>query len=190
MKCLFLLLCTFLSGQCLSQTIQVRPYIQPGNAPTLLREEKVIIWQTDSLPGSFTVEYGTNKRYKQLATVSSAPLDLQNAHPIIYRATLPDLKFNEKYHYRVKLNNNVVATASFRTRPIKSSSRFVVFGDCGIGTAAEARIAYQTYLQKPEFVLITGDNVYQRGRVSEYLKNYFPYFNATEASPATGAPLM
>jgi acid phosphatase type 7 len=38
--------------------------------------------------------------------------------------------------------------------------------------------------------LVTGDNVYQRGRASEYLKNYFPYFNATEPSPAKGAPLM
>jgi hypothetical protein len=45
-------------------------------------------------------------------------------------------------------------------------------------------------LQKPQFILITGDNVYQRGRASEYLKNYFPYFNATVAAPEKGAPLM
>ncbi|HEV7333624.1 MAG TPA: metallophosphoesterase family protein [Flavisolibacter sp.] len=190
MKFPLLLLFVILSGRCLSQKIQVTPFIQPGNAPTLLREEKVIIWQTDSLPGSFTVEYGTNMRYNQTATVKSTPLNLQNAHPIIYRAVLPNLQFNKQYNYRVRLNGAVVAAASFSTRSTKSSSRFVVFGDCGIGTAAQARIAYQTYLQKPQFVLITGDNVYQRGRASEYLKNYFPYFNATESSPAKGAPLM
>lgn len=170
--------------------MQIPPYIQPGNAPTLLREEKVIIWQTDSLPGSFTVEYGTNKRYNQSATVSATPLDLQNAHPVIYRAVLPDLQFNKQYYYRVKQNGNLVAAASFTTRSTRPSSRFVVFGDCGIGTAAQARIAHQTYLQKPQFVLITGDNVYQRGQASEYLKYYFPYFNATKSSSATGAPLM
>jgi hypothetical protein len=65
-----------------------------------------------------------------------------------------------------------------------------VFGDCGIGTAAQAKVAYQTALIKPQFVLIAGDNVYQRGRVSEYLKYYFPYFNGTETSPEKGAPLM
>ena len=190
MKFHLLLLFVILSGQCLSQQIQVMPYIQPGNAPTLSREEKVIIWQTDSIPGSFTVEYGTNKRYTLSATVTSTPLDLQNAHPIIYRATLPDLQFNKQYHYRVKLNGSIVASASFSTRTTKASSRFVVFGDCGIGTAHQAKIAYQTYLQKPQFVLITGDNVYQRGRASEYLKNYFPYFNATEPSREKGVPLM
>jgi predicted phosphodiesterase len=88
------------------------------------------------------------------------------------------------------MNGNTIADVSFSTRSTKSSSRFVVFGDCGIGTTAQAKIAYQTSLSKPEFVLITGDNVYQRGRASEYLKNYFPYFNGTETSPAKGAPLM
>jgi predicted MPP superfamily phosphohydrolase len=166
------------------------PYIQPGNAPTLLHEEKVIIWQTDSLPGSFSVEYVRDKRYSQSAMVLSTPLDLQNAHPVIYRAVLPNLQFNKQYYYRVRMNDSIVAAASFSTRPTKYSSRFVVFGDCGIGTAAQAGVAFQTYLQKPEFVLITGDNVYQRGRASEYIKNYFPYFIATEASPAKGAPLM
>ena len=190
MKFRLLLLFAILSGRCLSQKIQVTPYIQPGNAPTLLHEEKVIIWQTDSLPGFFTVEYGTNKRYNQSATVTSTPLNLQNAHPIIYRAILPNLQFNKQYYYRVKMNGNIVARASLSTRPTTSSSRFVVFGDCGVGSATQAGIAYQTYLQKPQFVLITGDNVYQRGRVSEYLKNYFPYFNAAELSPAKGAPLM
>ena len=190
MKFPLLLLLSILSGQCLSQKMQVTPYIQPGNAPTLLYEEKVIIWQTDSLPGSFIVEYGNNKRYNQSATVRSNSLNLQNAHPIIYRAVLADLQFNKQYYYRVKMNGVIVARASFSTRRTKSSSRFVVFGDCGVGTVAQAGIAYQTYLHKPQFVLITGDNVYQRGRASEYLKNYFPYFNATNPSPTKGVPLM
>jgi hypothetical protein len=190
MKMRLLLLCVLFSCQCLAQTIQVTPYIQPGNAPTLSHEEKVIIWQTDSIPATFKVEYGTGKNYNLSATVNATPLDLGNVHPIVYRAVLPDLKFDKKYHYRVSMNGRTVAEASFTSRSTKSSSNFVVFGDCGIGTAAEAKIAYQTYLKKPQFVLITGDNVYQRGRVSEYLTNYFPYFNRSDASPAKGAPLM
>lgn len=190
MKLGIMLLSVLLYAQCLSQQIQVRPYIQPGNAPALSREEKVIIWQTDSIPASFTVAYGTNRSYNTPAIVKITALNLGNAHPIIYRAVLPDLTFNTQYHYRVSMNGNTIAEASFTTRSTKSSARFVVFGDCGIGTAAQAKVAWQTSLIKPEFVLITGDNVYSRGRVSEYLKNYFPYFNGTETSSAKGAPLI
>ena len=190
MKFPLLILSVLFYGKSLSQQIQVTPYIQPGNAPTLSREEKVIIWQTDSIPATFTVEYSTNRRYNMTATVNATTLDLGNAHPIIYRAVLPDLTFNKKYHYRVSMNGKTIAEASFNTRSTKPSSRFVVFGDCGTGSAAQAKVAYQTALAKPEFVLIAGDNVYQRGRVSEYLKYYFPYYNGTETSPEKGAPLM
>ncbi|MFN2456891.1 MAG: metallophosphoesterase [Chitinophagaceae bacterium] len=175
---------------CLSQQLIVTPYIQPGNAPTLNKEEKVIIWQTDSIPASFTVEYGSSRRYNKSALVKATMLNFGNSYPLIYRAILPDLSFDEEYYYRVSMNGRPVAESSFTTRSAKFSSRFVVFGDCGIGTAAEAQIAYRAYLSKPQFVLITGDNVYSRGRVSEYLKYYFPYFNNTGSSPQTGAPLM
>src|SRR5687768_1879280 len=57
MKFRLLLLIVMMSGKCFSQQIQVAPYIQPGNTPTLAHEEKVIIWQTDSIAGSFTVDY-------------------------------------------------------------------------------------------------------------------------------------
>jgi len=190
MKIPLLLTFVILSLQCVAQKIQVTPYIQPGNAPTLSHEQKVIIWQTDSIPAAFLVQYGTKGRYNQSAIVKATPLNLGNAHPIVYRAVLPDLQFNKQYQYRVSMNGSTVADASFFTRSTKSSSRFVVFGDCGVGSAAQAKIAYQTSLNKPQFVLITGDNVYQRGRASEYLKNYFPYFNGSETSPAKGAPLM
>jgi len=175
---------------CLSQQLIVSPYIQPGNAPTLDREEKVIIWQTDSIPASFTVEYGSSRLYNKSALAKATPLYLGTSQTILYRTILPNLSFDQEYQYRVSINGKPVAEASFATRSTKPSSRFVVFGDCGVGTAAEAKIAYQAYMQKPQFVLTTGDNVYSRGRVSEYLKNYFPFFNGTASSPQTGAPLL
>ncbi|HEX5170490.1 MAG TPA: hypothetical protein VFW11_15040 [Cyclobacteriaceae bacterium] len=44
-------------GSSFSQEILVAPYIQPGNAPSFSLEEKILIWQTDSVPGKFKVEY-------------------------------------------------------------------------------------------------------------------------------------
>ena len=39
-------------------------------------------------------------------------------------------------------------------------------------------------------MLITGDIVYDRGRISEYREKFRPVYNAEEASPAHGAPLL
>jgi hypothetical protein len=68
--------------------------------------------------------------------------------------------------------------------------RFVVFGDCGVGTIQQRAAAYQTYLARPGFVLVTGDIVYDRGRISEYREKFWPIYNADEASPSAGAPLL
>lgn len=89
-----------------------------------------------------------------------------------------------------------VATAqrsSRRTRTPRSTDppqRFVVFGDGGSGTPVEKAVAYRTYLQKPDYVLITGDIVYSRGRASEYDASFWPIYNAETASRASGSPLL
>src|SRR5262249_6188275 len=50
--------------------------------------------------------------------------------------------------------------------------------------------AYQTWLARPDFVLITGDIAYTQGRVVEYLKKFFPAYSRGDPSPGSGAPLM
>jgi hypothetical protein len=174
----------------MSQQILVTPYIQPGNAPSLNKEEKVIIWQTDNIAARFNVEYGTDNNYGHFVKVKTTSVILDGSNTILYRAVLKNLLFDQQYYYRISLNGTLVAKSQFATRSKKPASRFVVLGDCGAGSAAEAQIAYQAYLKQPDFVLITGDNVYSRGRISEYLKNYFPYFNSSDSSPFIGAPLM
>jgi hypothetical protein len=78
-----------------------------------------------------------------------------------------------------------------RTQEAGQSYRFVVFGDCGAGTAAQKAVAYQANLARPDFVMITGDIVYARGRISEYHEKFWPVHNAAdEASLLLGAPLL
>ncbi|HNV30470.1 MAG TPA: metallophosphoesterase family protein [Cyclobacteriaceae bacterium] len=175
-----------------SQTLLVPPYLQPGNAPTLSKEQKVLIWQTDSIQGNFKVEYTLNPPGQKVAVAKSSfsKLFLKNKTTYLYRATLSGLKFDASYTYKVSLNGKVLAENSFTTRTLKPQTKFVVFGDCGGGTPQQAGIAYQVYQQKPEFVLVTGDNVYLKGLENEYRKNFFPYYTAKEANPAVGAPLM
>ena len=70
------------------------------------------------------------------------------------------------------------------------NQRFVVFGDCGNNSPEQKAIAYQAYLAKPHYVMITGDIVYGKGLISEYRTNFWPIYNADTASSSTGAPLL
>jgi hypothetical protein len=65
-----------------------------------------------------------------------------------------------------------------------------VFGDCGADTPEEKAIAYRVFRTKPHYVMITGDIVYDRGRISEYRSKFWPIYNAETASPEDGAPLL
>ena len=73
---------------------------------------------------------------------------------------------------------------------LNQAYRFVAFGDCGANTTEQKALAQRAFQEKPDFVMITGDIVYARGRVSEYRDNFWPVYNADEASPGVGAPLL
>jgi len=175
-----------------AQEILVPPYLQPGNASTLTKEQKVLIWQTDSIPGKFKVEFNlANPGQKvSVAKTSFVKLILNNKTTYLYRANLTGLKFDSEYSYKVSLNDQSIAEATFGTRTKKKQTKFAVFGDCGAGTPQQAKIAYQVYQKKPQFVLVTGDNVYRSGLENEYRKNFFPYYTSRKADSLAGAPLM
>ena len=178
-----------------AQEILVQPYIQPGNASTLIKEQKVLIWHTDSVPATFTVEFAPGNSLadaKKIETVkvSFAQLKLRGQTTLLYRATLSGLKFDTDYCYRVRMGGKEISTAVFASRTKKKSTRFAVFGDCGTGSAEQKAIAYQVSLQKPQFVLIPGDIVYNKGIVLEYHARFFPVYLDAGAAKDKGAPLM
>jgi len=178
-----------------AQQIIVPPYLQPGNASNLLRERKVLIWHTDSVPAEYKVEFGIGPRVDGMskpsaAKVTSFQLQIYKNSTTLHRAQLNGLKFDETYSYRVTRNGTLIAESSFKTRTKKPQTNFVVFGDCGARSPGQAKIAYQVYQQKPDFVLVTGDNVYSRGLEREYRTNFFPFYLNPVADTVRGAPLM
>jgi acid phosphatase type 7 len=191
---LLLVACLALSKVGAQQMI-VPPYLQPGNASNLMRERKVLIWHTDSIPADYKVEFGIGTTVEgmekpSVAKISSVQLKIYNSPTLLYRAQLTGLKFDEIYSYRVSRNGTAIAESSFRTRTKKPQTNFIVFGDCGARSPGQAKIAYQVYQQKPDFVLVTGDNVYSRGLEREYRTNFFPFYLAPIADTLRGAPLM
>jgi acid phosphatase type 7 len=127
------------------------------------------------------------------AEESKVPLPPEkDQHYLKYTALLEGLPFNSDVSYRVKLGNQVIREATFRTRATADKSvRCVLVGDLVQGRDAQKEIAYQIALQKPEFVVALGDLVYPTGRVNQYMHLFWgTYSHVADAGPRSGAPLM
>ena len=167
----------------------VKPYLQLGSAGAM-----AILWHTPDNDAKWSARVVTSRRAWSVDRehMSHRRIGLPAVDPHrVYRALLHGLRSGEEFEYEIHKDGRKVFSA--RSRALKSAGepqRFAVFGDCGQDTPAQRAIAYQTYRQKPDFVLITGDIVYSNGRVSEYRAKYFPIYNSEDASPSLGAPLL
>jgi hypothetical protein len=109
----------------------------------------------------------------------------------LYRATLAGLEPGGRFSYKVRRGGEIVFAAEGRGPKLAGKpQKFVVFGDCGANTEEQRVIACRAYEARPDYVMITGDIVYDRGRISEYREKFWPIYNADEASPSQGAPLL
>jgi len=176
------------------------PYIQPGTASTLTDggDTLIVAWQTQDGQADFEVAYGLDKSYSKSAKIITSHRFIgpagsagDDAKRINYHASLTDLKLGQKYYYRVKGNGKILAEGFASTRkPRGTAIRFVSFGDNSCGSISDHAIAYQAYKTNPDFVMNTGDNVYDKGLDSEYARNFFPVYNADTTDPSQGAPLL
>ncbi len=172
----------------------VKPYLQWGDSPNWQSGSGLqVLWHDDDVNADWAVEYRTADTEWRKA---EPPLMRRVAVPSvpphrIYQASLKGLKPGSESNYRVRKSGELVFSASSHA-PVAGDRphRFVVFGDCGANTLEQRAVAYQAYHAHPDFVLITGDIVYDRGRISEYRDKFWPIYNADEASPAQGAPLL
>jgi 3',5'-cyclic AMP phosphodiesterase CpdA len=170
----------------------VKPYLQIGRMPAA--DSLQLLWHADDADASWVVEY----RNKGAATWRKAELGeprrvaVEGVAPHrIYRAALTGLEPGGTFEYRVSRGDQAVFSAEGKA--IKSPAqpyRFVVFGDCGAGTAEQKPIAFRAFDSNPDLVVIPGDIVYDRGTVTEYREKFWPAYNADEASTNGGVPLL
>jgi hypothetical protein len=173
----------------------VKPYLQLGDVPPgAVARDLRVLWQTEDQEAGWTLESRPGGEGPWLA--AEAPTMRRVAVPgvephRVYRAIVRGLAPGGEFAYRVRRAGRLVFTAGGRApRPAGQPYRFVVFGDCAAGTAAQRAIAEQAYRARPDFVLIPGDIVYNRGRIVEYRANFWPVYNADVPAPALGAPLL
>jgi len=173
------------------------PYVQPGPNGHLRDGEEVVrlAWQTLHTPAEFEVCYGPDKFYSNTASVVRTQRLNHGRNEIEdrfnYVASLNNLELGREYFYRVTCNGELLAKGYFTTRqPRGRAIRFVSFGDNSFGDVSDRAIAYHAYQAHPDFVMNTGDNVYDGGLDNEYGRFFFPVYNADVAGLGMGGPLL
>jgi hypothetical protein len=173
----------------------VKPYLQLGDNPTQASANTLeLLWHTEDVDANWSVECRAqpDQRWRECRPPATCRVAVVGIPPHrIYHAALKGLVPGGVFSYRVRKAGIDVFSAEARARKTADQPyRFVAFGDCGAGTLAQKAIAYRAYQLRPDFVLIPGDIVYSRGRVSEYREKFWRVYNDEEPSPAFGAPLM
>lgn len=174
---------------------QVKPYLQPGYCAD--GGGRTLLWQTaddggrDDGAWSVEVRLGGAGPWLPAATPVVRRVAVDGVPPfrLFHADLLLETGTDVGYAYRVHRAGAVVFQGAVAAAA-GTTHRVAVFGDCAAGTDGQKAIAYQAYRNRPDYVVVTGDVVYQRGRVSEYLAHFFPVYNHDEPSPTLGAPLL
>jgi predicted phosphodiesterase len=163
----------------------VKPYLQLGDAPKQASSESMaVMWHTADQDADFRVSSKSASSSKW--TVAKKPewrrVAVRTIEPHrVWSAKMTGLKPGEAFDYRVERGGETVFTSHGMAR--KSAAQpyqFAVFGDCGQDSPAQKQIAKLTLDAKPDFVLLAGDIVYTRGKISEYRPKHFGVYNSEE----------
>ncbi len=174
----------------------VAPYLQLGDLPRASQEEGMsVLWHATDADRPWGARYratGSGAEWLQAADLTYTRVDVAGIEPHrVYRATLTRLAPGGEFEYEITLAGAKIFGASGRARrPASQPQRFAVTGDTAQASAGQKKIAVQIVKSKPDYVFITGDLVYGRGRISEYRDKFYPIFNHDEADPSYGAPAL
>jgi acid phosphatase type 7 len=172
-------------------TFIAKPYLQIGRTPSPTSLE--LLWHTSDVDATWAVETRADAKAKWMP--ASAPKANRvavagiAAHRV-YSALMAGLIANSTFSYRVLKNKKVVFAADGQSpRTGETPYRFVAFADIGAETVDQKKLASRAFLAKPDFVVVPGDIVYERGQISEYRAKFWPIYNA-DAVGDMGGPLL
>ena len=108
----------------------------------------------------------------------------------VFHADFAGLKPGSSFLYHVLKDGKEVFAAEAKAPPSADQKyRFVAFADIGAETTVQKRLTTLAFAEKPDFVVVPGDIVYERGLISEYRTRFWPIYNADKADSA-GALLL
>ena len=192
MKNLFILFLLLFCVKTYAQEVFIaKPYLQIGHNPS--PESLQLLWHSADDNSVWTVEIQANKNAAWIKTLptTAVKIAVQGITPHkVYHASFTSLKTGSTFNYRVLRDGKEVFMSEAKA-PIAADKpyRFVAFADIGAETVVQKRLATQVYANNPDFVVIPGDIVYDRGLISEYRTKFWPIYNA-DKSDSSGSPIM
>ena len=174
-----------------------KPYLQIGRNPS--PTSLVLLWHVPALlrqtiptrTGPSSTEPDAKSKWTKAAAPTSVRVAVAGVDPHrVYEAALTGLVPNSTFNYRVLKNGTTVFAADGQApRTAEKPYRFVAFADIGAETVDQKKLAARAYSAKPDFVVVPGDIVYERGRIGEYRTKFWPIYNADQLSDM-GGPLL
>ncbi len=169
----------------------VPPIVQIGADPSRLDCVEIIFFPHADRHG-FEVKAFSDRQLNVSEPVHS-PICVEDVQPHRrFSVVVSGLNPGESFKYSVIHGGKVVFEAQAQARKARGTPhRVVVTGDMGNGSLESARIAHRIFNEfRPDLLALTGDIVYMHGRMSEYLRRFFPVYNATSNSYGVGAPML
>ena len=170
-----------------------KPYLQIGRNPT--PQSLQVLWHAADTTAKWTVEHRNDAKssWVKAAMPTFTTVAIKDSSPAFFRvfhATLTGLMAGTKFTYRVLKNGKEVFQAQGQAiKSVEQPYRFIAIGDIGAETPEQKALATRIFLEKPDYVVIPGDIVYENGLVSQYKTKFWPIYNADKADTA-GAPIM
>jgi len=171
----------------------IKPYLQLGSNPALDRME--VLWAISDADADWQVEYqpGANQSYHAADRPTFRSVVVAGIAPQrIYRVTLTGLEVGGRFGYRVLRGGSPAFESQGKAaKGPDQPYHFVVFGDIAAGSVEQKPMAFRAFASDPDFLMVTGDIVYDRGRASEYRDRYWNVYNNTDVpNPNVGVPMM
>ncbi len=168
------------------------PYLQLGSSANDATKMS-LMWHTTETPAKFEVRVKPVGDDKWIpASIVSRRIAVRTIEPhLVYTAELVGLKPGVEFDYEVSRDGTPVFTSRGLARKLASQSyQFAVFGDCGQNNTPQKQVAKQVEKLKPDFIQVTGDIVYSRGRISEYREKFFPIYNSDAVPLLRARPII
>src|SRR5262249_17385564 len=135
-----------------------------------------LLWHALADSGPWSVEIPAAN-----VALSQRRVNVGSLHPHdVWRTAVTGLEPGREFDYRVRYQRGDGYRG--KGKAPKSASqpwRFVAFGDTGVASDPESKIALQTQTLDPDLAFIAGDIVYSYGQASDYGVKFFTPFNST-----------
>lgn len=137
-----------------SLTVVRQPYLQQ-----VTERSAIVVWATRQ-SGAATARVN-GRTFNAVSTRFSTARTRLPYDYYQHEAAISGLSPARSYPYELRVNGIVAASgSSFRTAPVNGSTRFIAFGDSGIGSTAQRNLASRMNADTFDFAVHLGDIVY------------------------------